>query len=195
MILIGVLIGFALVGSALSFVPPAEVEDLQTLYNSTQGDLWIWSKVSSRPKWNFTISSTGDYLRNPCADDNAVWQGVSCSGTPVICAQTSRICHIVAIDLSSYNLGGNLPAYLTNIYLTELQVRNNRIGGTIPSAFSALTNLEILDLSVNKIVGPIPDEIYALGKLITIIFISIISISISIIIIIIIIIKCSLLQL
>ena len=52
--------------------------------------------------------------------------------------------------------------------MTELELRINKVGGTIPESISAMTDLTLLDLEMNNLVGPVvPDFMFSLGSTLT----------------------------
>ncbi|GMN68466.1 hypothetical protein TIFTF001_037534 [Ficus carica] len=67
--------------------------------------------------------------------------------------------NIYHLDLSMNQISGNLPANIVDIMpiLGVLLLGNNLINGSIPDSFCRSQNLEVLDLSKNKLMGEIPD--------------------------------------
>ena len=145
-------------------VPHSEIQDLHDLYEQTQGDNWNWRLPT--PQWNFSTSSDGSYLHNPCADGGAVWQGLTCTGVPSTCILSSATCHVTSIELRNYNLQGSLPSTMTNLYLEVLILSNNSIGGVIPPELGRLTSMTLLEINRNEIVGAVPNDISGLGNII-----------------------------
>ena len=67
---------------------------------------------------------------------------------------------VTQIDLADNNLIGTLPAELGDLTgLTHLYLSHNSIGGSIPSTLGNLTALREIHMSNNQLTGPIPAEI------------------------------------
>ena len=74
--------------------------------------------------------------------------------------------NVTELDLSDNNLRGSIPTELGNLTnLTDLELSYNRLEGGIPAALGSLTNLEILDLESNRLEGSIPTELGNLTNL------------------------------
>ena len=97
--------------------PSSQINGLEYIYNSTNGDEWTWSTSSSGIPWNFT----GD--PNPCMDD---WQGVTCT---VNCSLFAT-CDILNIALAEHSLEGTLPPEMHLLSSLEMMnfYRNKLIG-------------------------------------------------------------------
>ncbi|XP_030542869.2 receptor like protein 26-like [Rhodamnia argentea] len=74
---------------------------------------------------------------------------------PSLICDASKLEHL---DLSNNSLTGSLPRCLTNfsIDLSILNLRMNRLEGTIPQSFSWRNSLATLDLSQNRLEGTLP---------------------------------------
>nr|XP_025648308.1 receptor-like protein 6 [Arachis hypogaea] len=71
--------------------------------------------------------------------------------------------HMVAIDLSSNKIYGEIPDIMGSLNrLVVLNLSNNMFTGSIPSSFGKLSNLEVLDLSLNSLSGNIPQQLTGL---------------------------------
>ncbi|XP_054806272.1 leucine-rich repeat receptor-like protein kinase PXC1 [Prosopis cineraria] len=97
----------------------------------------------------------GNWTGPPCIHSLSRWKGITCSNW-----------HVVQIVLEGFQLLGYLPpAFPQNItFLTQLNLRNNSISGTLPN----LTNLVFLEhvlLSYNRFYGSIPVEYVGLPGL------------------------------
>ncbi len=103
---------------------------LMALYNSTNGPNW-----TLKTNWGSATEPIG------------MWEGVT----------TNADGRVTALDLSSNNLRGTLPAALGSLTsLTTLDLSDNRLSRTIPN-LSALTRLTMLDLGDNQLSGTIPN--------------------------------------
>ncbi|KAL4382514.1 receptor like protein 27-like [Arachis hypogaea] len=68
--------------------------------------------------------------------------------------------HMVAIDLSSNKIYGEIPDIMGSLNsVVVLNLSNNMFTGSIPSSFGKLSNLEVLDLSANSLSGEIPQQL------------------------------------
>jgi Leucine-rich repeat (LRR) protein len=142
--------------------PPSQIQALELLFNSTQGDQWIWrNEATNGPKWSFSFPQP-----DPCNDQNRVWQGITCSSSPNMCKFQS--CEVVSLVLESYNLKGTLPPgfFVPLISLTNLDVSSSLgLVGSIPAEIGSLSQLRSLSLSINQLTGVIPSEIGSLSQL------------------------------
>ena len=133
-------------------LPVSEFDALYDLYQSTEGDDWIWQQPYSEQgyPWNFTSPEQS----NPCST-TIPWQGIECTSN---CTTTP--CNVMSISLSDYNLFGPLPSSISNF--TQLQTLNlydNGVTGSIPNTITTLSLLEILNLGNNLLIGSIPCNI------------------------------------
>ncbi|CAM9325459.1 unnamed protein product, partial [Ectocarpus fasciculatus] len=128
-------------------VPPSEYSALQSLYDSTNGEHWVWANYSQQ--WNFTG------VHDPCLER---WEGVYCAEP---CRDgNSPDCAVVGLDLRLHNMSGTLPTSLQDFHnITLLDLSYNFIKGVIPAEIGELTTLVILDLSYLCLSGAIPSEI------------------------------------
>ncbi|CAO2148829.1 unnamed protein product [Urochloa humidicola] len=80
------------------------------------------------------------------------WPGVTCSQT-----NTNRV---VALDLESFGLNGQIPPCIANLtLLTRIHFPGNQLGGQIPAELGQLSRLSYLNLSSNSFTGSIPNTI------------------------------------
>ncbi|AES77447.1 putative leucine-rich repeat-containing, plant-type, leucine-rich repeat domain, L [Medicago truncatula] len=67
---------------------------------------------------------------------------------------------LIAIDISSNKIGGEIPQVIGDLKgLVLLNLSNNLLIGSIPSSVGKLSNLETLDLSHNSLSGKIPQQL------------------------------------
>lgn len=126
-------------GAAQATTPPAQVDILVALFNSTSGGGW-----TTNTNW-----LTGD----PCANN---WFGVLCDSNS----------NIQRLSLYSNNLVGSIPPELGSLELLEiLYLDGNQLTGSIPSQLGNLSSLETMFLSSNQLTGSIPAELGSLSNL------------------------------
>lgn len=137
-----------------------QLSALKSLYDNLGGPFWTWKSAEFGNLWNFdTIPQ-----QNPCLHS---WQGINCEN----CTTVKNISSITVLNLTGYNLFGQIPSVFSNITtLSIFSVKNNSITGTIPTAFGFLTNLKGLDLSSNSIRGKIPTELVNINNTLQVFF-------------------------
>uniref|UniRef100_A0A0R0JNC2 Protein kinase domain-containing protein n=1 Tax=Glycine max TaxID=3847 RepID=A0A0R0JNC2_SOYBN len=120
------------------------------------------------PGW---VASGGD----PCGEG---WQGILCNGSFIqkivlnganlggeLGDKLSTFVSISVIDLSSNNIGGNIPSSLP-VTLRNFFLAANQFTGSIPASLSTLTGLTDMSLNENFLTGEIPDAFQSLTQLI-----------------------------
>lgn len=100
------------------------------------------------------------------------WTGDPCLPTPhdwVTCSPSDTggwtQPQVTALNLSRYNLVGNIPPALGDLVaLTSLKLDNNKLTGGLPY-LSSITNLEVLNLDNNNLSGELPTWLGEFRKL------------------------------
>ncbi|VAI89148.1 hypothetical protein VPH35_130114 [Triticum aestivum] len=88
------------------------------------------------------------------------WRGVTCRTVQ------SAAPRVVALDLMSLNLTGQIPPCIGNLsFLTRINMPDNTISGSIPPEIGRLAQLRQLNLSINSIGGVIPDALSMCSRL------------------------------
>ncbi|CAA6664485.1 unnamed protein product [Spirodela intermedia] len=64
------------------------------------------------------------------------------------------------IDLSSNRLSGSLPVFSQFQVLTSIKIRNNSLVGNLPSMLGSYPKVSVIDLSVNKLTGPLLPNLF-----------------------------------
>ena len=131
-------------------VPLSEIDALQAIFDSTDGQNWHWGSVSEGMVWVFDASA------NPCKDK---WQGIECSTLPPL--------NVVNLTLFQLNLQGTLPGALGSLTMLKfLRISQNEgLIGTLPASLNALSRLVSLDISANGITGTFPPSLANLQEL------------------------------
>lgn len=133
-------------------IPDHEYHALRSIYDSTDGQSWIW--INESLQWNFSDA------QDPCLDK---WEGVYCSTD---CLASGEFCHVVALDLRLHNMNGTLPSSIGNLsHIVALDLSYNFIEGTIPDEIASLQALTALDMSYLCLYGEIPASLSTLSKL------------------------------
>ncbi|KAI3787848.1 hypothetical protein L2E82_00322 [Cichorium intybus] len=112
-------------------------------------------------RWKRTLSSSSsssDAFLNSWSSTNIKNM---CNWTGIVCNEGGTVSKIT---LQNSSLSGTLTEFEFSSFpnLTHLDLSNNNVGGSIPSAISNLTSIMFLDLSSNGFKDEIPSEI---GKL------------------------------
>nr|XP_040249059.1 probable leucine-rich repeat receptor-like protein kinase At1g35710 [Aegilops tauschii subsp. strangulata] len=68
----------------------------------------------------------------------------------------------IMLDVSNNNLSGVLPHQLGKLQMLELlNLSHNQFSGSIPSSFASMVSLSTLDVSYNKLEGPVQQHSYS----------------------------------
>eukprot|EP01031_Cornospumella_fuschlensis_P039669 gene39669-48297_t len=167
-------------------IPPAEVSALASLYDSTDGNSWLWPEGAKM--WDFTNSSVVDNLCSVWYQ----WYGVFCDcvSNTTNCFVTelrliglglkgdigevpfNRLTHLHTLDLSDNELYGPIPPHVSALgNLLTVNLQKNFFSGTLPSYLTSLNDtLKALRLSDNNLEGTIPDFLRIFGVLETLEF-------------------------
>jgi hypothetical protein len=144
-------------------IPLGEWNALYDLYNSTNGNYWIWQNESiSGLKWNFTNGITNS---NVC-----LWQGLSCT-----CSNSSEY-HQYQHDELIYGAAGyyyasyyddvvNMDYYPSQqCSINKIYLINYNLTGSLPCSINRLSNLSHIHLVQNRLTNILPEELYDLVK-------------------------------
>lgn len=145
-------VAFATLRPIICAVPEVEYAALQSLYDSSGGENWVW--FNSSRQWDFSGAS------DPCIDR---WEGVFC---PSDCAFNQSACCVTGLDLRLHNMSGTLPSQLSDLINIEmLDLSFNFIRGAIPNEIGDLHSMRLLDMSYLCLQGEIPPTLMGLSKL------------------------------
>lgn len=122
----------------------------------------LYSSVTNKAaltNWCGAKNGNGSYVNGPCSTGAAAWTRVTCS---VVGGAT----RVTEIDLGNLNLGGTIPISIGGLtQLISLSLQSNSFSGKIPSAVGNLTALEQFHLGFNRFNGSIPSTIGAMTNL------------------------------
>ncbi|KAF2323508.1 hypothetical protein GH714_035835 [Hevea brasiliensis] len=122
------------------------VELLQS--ETSQADIDAIMEIKS------TYGITRNWQGDPCAPQDYVWDGLSCSynGTaPPI---------ITSLNLSSSGLTGEIASDIANLKsLKSLDLSNNTLTGPVPDFLSQLASLKVLNMTGNRLTGTVPVDL------------------------------------
>ncbi len=110
-------------GDCMGNISLSEFQGLQSLFDSTQGNNWLWNPtLPLTTHWHFNTTTPTDIdLYSPCQD---VWQGVNCSFSNLLLPMTNQgLCTVQNISLQGMNLVGSIPSTLSqcsNVEVTPL---------------------------------------------------------------------------
>ncbi|CAD6221085.1 unnamed protein product [Miscanthus lutarioriparius] len=86
------------------------------------------------------------------------WAGVNCG--------KRHKSHVVALNLDSLELSGQIPACIANLtFLERIHFPNNHLTGPIPYELGQLKWLQYLNLSSNNLRGVIPETLSSCSRL------------------------------
>ena len=105
------------------------------------------------------------YLENLILENNFLAREPSSLELSFLSSLTN--CSLISIVLADNPLNGTLPTSIGNFStsLEEFVASNCNIKGTIPMGIGNLSNLNILSLEKNELVGPIPTTIRGMNNL------------------------------
>ncbi|KAH8491017.1 hypothetical protein H0E87_023230 [Populus deltoides] len=149
---------FSLVASADSTLPPL-VNAMEVFYISDRLTDGTNSKdVEGLSELQKVFSDAlQEWSGDPCLPSPYTWEWISCSN--------DTIPRITALDLSNFDLSGELPDFSSMDALVTINLQNSSINGLIPDFLGSLPNLKELNLADNYFSGTIPPSISTNKKL------------------------------
>ncbi|XP_031105379.1 tyrosine-sulfated glycopeptide receptor 1 [Ipomoea triloba] len=100
--------------------------------------------------FSLNISSSSSPLNWNNSGDCCDWEGVGCDGNG----------RVTRLWLPSRDLVGSISPAVANLTsLSQLNLSNNRLSGSLPDVFfSALNSLQVIDLSYNRLTGEVASD-------------------------------------
>ena len=136
-------------------------ETLLALYNSAGGASW-----TDKANWDSAEPLDTWFGVTADGDDNVTALDLSSNNLRgTLPAALGSLTSLNALDLSDNGLSGTLPDLSTLTSLTTLKLGDNQLSGTIPDWLGSLTALQELSLHDNRLTGPIPEELDDLVQL------------------------------
>ena len=138
-----------------------ETDSLCSIYNSTNGDNWLWSKVSLSTRWICDYAPVN--LSNIC-----MWYGVTCDATCSVSKivleimnltgniRDIKLDNLIELNLLDNHLTGSLPLFSSD-KIQNIRLRYNQLSGSVPDSYSKLKDLNSLRFSENKLSGAFPN--------------------------------------
>ncbi|XP_027337408.1 probable leucine-rich repeat receptor-like protein kinase At1g35710 [Abrus precatorius] len=134
------------------------------------------------------LLQTGWWSHHPNVSDHCDWEGIRCNedGSVVYISgwelineyllseemleigklNVTAFSNLVILDLNGMGLGGSIPKEITTrIMLEDLDLSNNRLRGPIPLQLANFTRLKMLSLHSNSLSGSIPSTVGQLKNL------------------------------
>jgi len=122
-------------------IPASERAALIALYNSTNGDDWVY-----REGWKTAPLASDGFA---ASGTEGTWEGITVTSN-----------HVTSILLPSNGLEGAIPSSFGDLrYIEFLNLNYNKISGSIPSGLGNMTKMTNLLLMGNTLTGSIPAEI------------------------------------
>ncbi|KAG2258651.1 hypothetical protein Bca52824_077945 [Brassica carinata] len=117
-----------------------------------------------------TLDLSSNAFQGPLFIPSSSIQYMSASKNNFTGELSSSICGLTyphIIDLSNNNFAGSIPWCLETLMssLTDLNLRNNRLNGTLPDIFINATELRSLDVSHNLLEGKLPASLISCSAL------------------------------
>ncbi|VAH83572.1 unnamed protein product [Triticum turgidum subsp. durum] len=127
-------------------------------------------------RWGLRASTAWNISGEPCSgaavddtdidSDNKLKLGIKC-----VCSyNVSTVCHITQLKVYALDVVGQIPAELQNLtYLTNLNLAQNYLAGSLPAFLGKLTRLQYQfarTLGTNALTGVLPRELGNLENLV-----------------------------
>ncbi len=151
--------------------PGSSIEDTALYWLSNNADTWSqWVTNQADARIRAALDREALVaLYNATGGANWTNKGNWLTNTPIgqwHGVTTDANGRVTELDLRENRLTGTIPAQLGNLAnLERLYLYDNRLTGTIPAELGNLTNLQVLNLRINQLSGPIPAELGNLTRL------------------------------
>lgn len=117
-----------------------------------------------------TLLCLRQHLSDPAGLLTTTWKNDDslsfCTWSGVSCGKRHNKARVVALNLDSLELSGQIPACIGNLtFLARIHLPNNNLTGPIPHELGQLNRLQYLNLSSNYLSGQIPDALSSCSRL------------------------------
>lgn len=145
---------------------------LRVLFQSLGGNAWArrdnWNSDKPLDQWygvstkEFTEEGSDD---GGAEEDNPEGEGEHAKAAAALGRKTTRR-RVVKVDLNDNGVSGTIPSAISDLsFLTEFIMDSNNVRGKIPGSIGDLNKLRTVNLAFNHLTGFVPEEICGLKGL------------------------------
>ncbi|KAL1221494.1 putative LRR receptor-like serine/threonine-protein kinase [Cardamine amara subsp. amara] len=120
-------------------------------------------RIGATRDWNISGDLCSGAATDDVTIDNKAYNPlIKCDCT----FNNSRVCRITALKVYALEVAGPIPPELWTLeYLTNLNLAQNVLTGSLPTAIGNLTRMQWMTFGINALSGPVPKEIGLLADL------------------------------
>ncbi|KAM6570470.1 hypothetical protein CsatB_018455 [Cannabis sativa] len=146
----------------LTSTPPSEVRALNLIFEQ-------WNIRAESNEWNISGEPCSGFAldESPPITDTSYNPFIKCDCT----FNSGTICHITRMKVYALSVVGPIPEELwTLTFLSDLNLAQNLLSGSLSPSIGNLTNMQYLSLGINALSGEVPKELGQLTELISLSF-------------------------